>query len=818
MVRKSLDREWKFTPKSLDSFSLAMPIDRVVNLPHDFTIETDVKQDATSGKNTGFFEGGIGSYVKEIEIPEEWREKRILLEFDGAYMCTEVTVNGHQAAFHPYGYTPFHADLAPYVKVGRKNRIVVTTNNSMPDNGRWYSGSGLYRHVDLLTAPMIHLAPWSIFAYSQRIDENSASVMVEITVENHTRKANKKLIKVLIYKDGSNEVAATGSMVMYLAPNDRTTDKVQIVVNNPEIWDIESPKLYIVKAELCNMEEEVLDTDDTLFGIRSISVDRENGFMLNGRTLKLKGGCVHHDNGILGAASFYDSEYRKMKLHKEHGFNAIRCAHNPPSRDMLKACDRLGLLVLNEAFDVWKMKKNNNDYHLFFENWWKIDMELFMTRDRNHPCIIMWSTGNEIMERNGLGEGYKLAKDLADCAHNLDKTRPITNSIPVPFNGLEDEDMIKSMMSLSKLAEENNGSIQNLGNPYSMSIWAERTEAFAASLDVVGYNYMEYRYKEDGENYPSRIICGTESYPNNIDLIWDEVEKYPFVIGDFTWTSYDYIGEAGLGISLYTEPDDPIKIIPFAGPPVNYPWRLSYDADFDLCGIDRPQLHFRKVVWGSDETYITVHHPKNWDKKEHLGNWAWPESYHDWTFDGYEDKQLKVDVLSAADEVELILNGKSMGKAAAGKVNRFKAQFEVKYEPGNITAVSYTNNKEVSRDELVTVGKACDLKVNLETPELRADGQNLLFVTVEVVDKEGRHVPFAEFKAKAKVTGAGTLAAFGTGRPVTDENYTTGEFTSFHGRWQAIIRSGYETGTAELCLSVDGISDIKVEIPVKEET
>lgn len=816
MIRKSLDKEWKFTPTAVDSFSILVPVDRVVNLPHDFTIETDVKQDAASGKATGFFEGGIGSYIKEIDIPKEWKGKRVLMEFDGAYMCTEVLINGHQVAFHPYGYTPFHADLTPYMKVGEKNRITVTTNNSMPDNGRWYTGSGLYRHVDILTAPMIHLAPWSLFAYTQQLDETSASIMVEVSVENHTAAAEKRHVKVAVYREGSKEVAATGSICMYLNPNEKSTGKCQLLIAHPKIWDIDSPNLYTVRAELCNMEGEVSDTDDTLFGIRMISADQENGFRLNGRTLKLKGGCVHHDNGILGAASFYDSEYRKMKLHKSNGFNAIRCAHNPPSRDMLTACDRLGLLVMNEAFDVWRTKNNTNDYHLFFDNFWRMDVELFITRDRNHPCIIMWSTGNEINERNGLSGGYKLAKELADHVRSLDSTRLVTNAIPVPFNGLEDEDMLKSLKSLKQVVDENHGTLQNLGSPYSMSIWGEKTEAFVAPLDVVGYNYLENRYEEDGKNYPNRIICGTESYPKDIDLIWKEVEKFPYVIGDFTWTSYDYIGEAGMGMTLYADPDEPIQIQTFVGPPVNYPWRLSYDADFDLCGVERPQLHFRKIVWGSDETYITAHHPRNWGKIEYSANWAWPESYHDWTFDGYEEKPVKVDVLSAADEVELIINGTSKGKKAAGKENRFKAQFEVEYEPGTIAALSYVNGKEVSRDDLVTVGKASGIRINLETPELKADGQSLLYATIEVVDEEGRRVPFGDFKAKAKVTGVATLAAFGTGRPATEENYTSGEFTSFHGRWQAIIRSGYEEGTAELCISADGFSEVKATIPQRK--
>ncbi len=792
-------------------------------LTHDFTIESEVSPDAPGGKHTGFYKGGIGSYIKNLDIPKEWEGKRVVVEFDGSYMCTEVYLNGNLVTKHPYGYTPFHADLTPYINYGKANRLVVTVNNTAPENGRWYTGSGLYRHVDLLTAPKIHLAPWSIFAYTERVDGRDAFVTAEVTVENHTSKDSKQFVKVTIHKEDSDEIAATGYIVVHVPAAGKASGRVSMVIEDAHIWDIDSPNLYTVKAELYTKEEKeeesiiITDTDQTLFGIRTISVDRKNGFMLNGRSLKLKGGCVHHDNGILGAASFYDSEYRKMKLHKDHGYNAIRCAHNPPSRDMLEACDRLGLLVMNEAFDVWEYQKNINDYHLYFNEWWKKDMELFMTRDRNHPSIIMWSTGNEIVERNGLSRGNELAARLADFARSLDHTRPITNGLCTPFNGLADEDMLKSLMSLKQVAEESGGTLQNLGNPYSNSKWAKWTEAFAAPLDVVGYNYMEYRYEDDGKAYPNRIICGTESYPENIDIIWDEVEKHSFVIGDFTWTSYDYIGEAGLGNTVYTDPEEDLLSNPFQGPQPEYPWRLAFDADFDLCGEERIQLQFRKIVWGSNETYIGVHNPANWGKKEHKGRWGWTESYNEWTFDGYEGKPTNVDVFSGADEVELFVNGKSLGKKPAGKLNRFKATFQVTYEPGSLLAVSYKEGVEVSRQELQTVGKAAGLKVTLEKSNLQANGQGLAYALVEIVDKEGRRVPFGDYKVKAEVSGAGTLAALGTGRPITEENYTSGEFTSYLGRLQAIVRAGYEAGEAELKVSAEGLGQASATVSIKGE-
>jgi beta-galactosidase len=787
----------------------------MVNLPHDFTIGNDVKQDADSGSSAGYYEGSIGCYTQYLDIPADWQGRRILLEIDGAYMNSEVRLNGNLVTVHPYGYTPFHADLTPFVKYGMKNRLVVVTNNCAPKTGRWYTGSGLYRHVDLLTAPKVHLAPWSIFAHTDRVENGPAYITMEVTAENHTDTARTERVEVRLSREGRKETAVSGGIIIHIPAMARQTGKVLLVADNAAIWDIDNPEFYTITAIL----GENNDIDTALFGIRTITVDVKNGLMLNGRTVKIKGGCVHHDNGILGAASFYDSEYRKMELHKRNGFNGIRCAHNPPSRDMLEACDRLGLLVLDEAFDMWRMSNNQNDYHIFFDAWWKRDMELFMRRDRNHPSIFMWSIGNEIQERNGLSHGYELAAELANYARSLDPTRPITSAIPTTFNGLDDDDMKKMMLSLQEAAEKNDSisGLQNLESPFSDTIWGSKTEAFAAPLDVVGYNYLDKRYEEDGKAYPSRVICGTESYPKNIDRAWEKIEKLPYVIGDFTWTSHDYIGEAGIGQTVYLNDEELKKYDPMHPYPVYYPWRIAYCGDFDLCGFDRPQLHYRKIVWGSDETYLAAHLPAHIDKYEILSRWSWSEVYPEWSFEGYEGKPIKVDVYSAAEEVELYLNGKSLGKKATGKVNRYKAQFDLCYEPGTLRAVSLSGSREISFSEIHTAGKAAGIRITAEKKMLQADGQSLCFALVEIVDKGGQRVPFDDRKAKARVSGSGTLAAFGNGRPVTEENYTKGEFTSYLGRYLAIVRSGYEEGEVKLRIHIDDLDDAEVIIKIQKE-
>lgn len=756
----------------------------------------------------------MGTYTKILDVPEEFSDKRVLVEFDGVYMNATVELNGHLVKKHHYGYTPFHADLTPYIKPGKKNRLSVIVNNAAQPNSRWYSGSGIYRHVDLLYAPKIHIAPWGIYAYTSHIVKGTAFVTVEITVENHTAESANLWVDIIIEKEACETEAGFGRVKVHIPAGQKSIGRATIPVENAEIWDIASPNLYKITAQLTD-KNTVIDTDSTIFGIRTITVDSKNGFMLNGRTVKLKGGCVHHDNGILGAASFRDSEYRKMKLHKDNGYNAIRCAHNPPSRDMLDACNRLGLLVINEAFDVWTMGKSTHDYSLYFEENWEADMQAFILRDRNHPCIIMWSTGNEIIERGGISNGYVWAANLANKVRELDPTRPIINSLCSFFNGLEDEDMTRFYEELLKESQNNpGGGLQNLDNEFGKKIWIDYTEAFAASLDVVGYNYLNYHYEDAIIRFPNRVICGTESKPMEMDEYWHDVERFPHVIGDFAWTSYDYMGEAGLGKALYVEPEEMADV--YRKLHISeYPWRLAYTGDFDLCGFPRPQLAYRRIVWGSNETFIASHNPKNYGKIEVLGRWGWPECENAWSWIGYEGKLVRVDVYSAAEEVELILNGKSLGKKPAGKENRYIARFDLTFEPGILEAISYVDGRKVSSDLVRTAGAPAGIRIVLDRKELIADGQSLCFAVVEIIDAEGNLVPTAEMKSAAKVEGAATLAAFGTGNPKTTENYTKGQFTSYKGRLLAILRAGYEPGMSELTVNVEGLETVSVKIPVK---
>ena len=821
MKRMNIDRGWYLDTKQsgFNDFTNVRNM-RQVDLPYDLMLESEVSPDVEGGRASGYYKGGLAYYTKFITIPEELKDQRILVEIDGSYMNTEVYCDGNFVKRHPYGYTPFHADITPYVKFGRETRLQVIVNNPFSFTSRWYTGTGIYRHVDILTAPYVHLSPWPIFAHTDRVDGGTAYITVEVTAENHTAKPGVWHIDVELCTEDEGTVAATGRMAVQIPAMGKRTGRVGIVVEDARLWDIDHPNLYRVKAVLREFSEtrddaQVIDAAETLFGIRTISVDTKNGFMLNGRPLKLKGGCVHHTNGILGATSLYDCEYRRVKLHKDNGFNAIRCAHNPPSRDFLEACDRLGIMVIDEAFDMFRMSGNPNDYHAYFETHWKYDLEQFITRDRNHPCIIMWSALNEVQERFGLSDGYSVCADIADYIRKLDSTRPVTGAVCIPFNGLADDDaakLYKSWEEMDELKKQGNATLQNAYVPFGDKIWGSRTEPFVAPLDVVGYNYLDYRYKSDHELYPNRIIVGTESFPKDIAATWKRVEECPHVIGDFTWTSMDYIGEAGIGMTVYVPQTDSTSKLP----PAEFPWRTAHCGDLDLCGHGRAQLYLRRIVWGSDETYIFVHNPANYDKKEIMSQWGFPDGASEWTWRGYEGAPARVDVYSAGHEVELIINGSSCGRKPAGKENGFIASFDVKYEPGTIKAISYDSKRNViSEYELVTAGEPVKLVIEAERSEAPADGQSLVYADVIVVDSEGRRVPFDDRLIKAEVTGAGRLLAFGSARPITAENYTKGEFTSYLGRCQAIIRTGYEPGKVVLRVSADGLGEAVAEFIVK---
>ncbi len=816
MKKLELDKEWMFRRGYLDSITmLENTPGTLVNLPHDGMIGTPVSADAPAGVDMGYFTGGVSCYTKYVYFPKEWESECVGLLFDGAMMNATVEINGSKTALWHNGYAPFYCDLTDYVTFGEENRITVHVNTSMQPNSRWYTGSGLYRGVKLLHGPRVHIVPDGIYAYTKEVADGYAFIEALVEVENAGLGNRMAEITVDLISDATGETVTETKRVIQVCSGAIETARMAFNLENPMLWDTEHPNLYRIKATVKDIgayrthfvgeENGTTDETEVLFGIRTVTADSVRGLRINGKSVKLKGGCLHHDNGLLGTVTLPKIEERKIKKLKEVGFNAIRTSHNPPSAALIEACDRIGMYVFDEAFDAWSMGKRGGDYNQFFEADWERDLTAFVKRDRTHPSVIMWSTGNEIPERGGLGGGYTRATRLAQTIRSLDGTRPVSNGICSFWSGLDDE-----------LAKGQNQA-QNASDGLNTNLWEKATEPFTNGMDVVGYNYMEDLYERDHEMFPERVILGSENFPKEIGFRWPLVEKLPYVIGDFTWTAWDYLGEAGIGKAVYFDKDDPNApkhpwdIMPQGTSP--YPWRTANDADFDINGTMLPQGAYRSIVWGSDKTHLYSMHPDTFDKTELISMWGFPGVISCWNYNGYEGKPVELVVISGAEEVEILVNGTSIGrkKVLTERPLPNSVRFETVYQPGSVVAISYRDGKEISRDTLKTTGEPAEVRLIPESTEALADGHDLIYVEVEIVDKDGCVVPDAQVPLKAQVSGEGTLAGFGSANPITEEDYTDSLAVTYRGRAMAIIRSGYDAGSCRLTVDAEGIGRAESE-------
>jgi beta-galactosidase len=504
-----------------------------------------------------------------------------------------------------------------------------------------------------------------------------------------------------------------------------------------------------------------------VFGIRSIRFDADKGFFLNDRNLKLKGGCVHANNGPLGAAAFDRAEERRVELLKASGFNAIRCAHNPPSPAFLDACDRLGMMVIDEAFDAWTLPHApvTDDYHLFFKDWWQRDLDSMIRRDRNHPSIILWGIGNQIID-SSLDSGARTARQLAACTRALDPTRPVMSNVLQRSRDWRDSD------------------------------------PFFAALDVCGYSYARANYDEDHKRLPDRIMFSSEINPGSSFENWMAVLDRDFVCGNFEWTAFDYMGEAGTG--WFGNRHSASEL---------FPWNLAYCGDLDICGFKRPRSYYRDVLWSEgNQLSAFVHCPVPSFEGSGNSHWGWDDVIASWTWPGCEGKSLQVDVYSSCDRVQLTLNGKDLGTKPTSRETQFKAAWQVPYESGVLTAIGYTNNTEAARWELRTAGPPVGLRLTADRTALKADGQDLCYVTVEVVDANGVRDPHAEKLVRFSVEGAGTLAAVGNSKPTSLESFQQPQRTTYDGRCLAILKSKRTSGAIKLTARADGLGESSVEI------
>ncbi|WP_167855346.1 glycoside hydrolase family 2 TIM barrel-domain containing protein [Hymenobacter wooponensis] len=717
---------------------------RLLDLPHDWSIEdvpgtnSPFNKDAVSQANGGFTTGGTGWYRKTFRLPRAHKGQRVQVQFDGVYMNAEVWLNGQLLGTHPYGYTSFWYDITDKVQPEADNVLAVQVRNEGL-NSRWYSGSGIYRHVWLTVQEPVHVGQWGTYITTPQITPEAAQVQAETQLFNESSEVAPLRLITRLRSPAGREVARTEAS-QTLAAGASATLAQTLTVKAPERWSVDKPAIYMAITEVYQRDQ-LVDRVEAPFGIRSISFDAQTGFQLNGQPLKLRGGCIHHDNGPLGARAYDRAEERKIELLKASGFNAIRCSHNPPSPALLAACDRLGMLVIDEAFDMWREAKNPYDYHLYFDQWWQQDVANMVRRDRNHPSIILWSIGNEIPER-GTPAGAATARQLVSYLRTLDATRPIT------------------------------AGVNDLGPDKDL---------YFAELDVSGYNYAAGGdhhkpdiYAQDHARLPKRVMFGSESYPLEAFGSWMAVLDHPYVVGDFVWTAFDYIGEASIGWLGYWQYQH------------FYPWNLAYCGDLDICGWKRPQSYYRDALWKPNQVSLFVKPPAPSfplnPNKEEWSKWEWHDVVADWTWPVQENHPLTVEVYSSCEQVELLLNGRSLGLKPTNRASQFTATFTVPYQPGELKAIGRNGRKQVSTATLRTAAQPMRLALTADRKTLTANNQDLSYITVELLDAQGTRHPKAENALKFEVTGPGVVVGVGNAKPNSLESYQQPQRNAWQGR------------------------------------
>lgn len=819
MIKENFNRDWivKKTAASMTESVLGnadVPKEIKVTLPHDAMIFEKRSISSPAGGACGFYSGGDYEYTKKLYVCENEADQTFILEFEGIYNRGYIYVNGALAGSVNYGYTGLFVDITPYLYFGKENVITVKAINSDVPNSRWYTGSGIYRPVFLYKGGIVRIDANGLRISAPEVSAEIAAVKVETKIQYDAKVRKRVFVKTeIIAPDGSVSAKETSQVSLF-----EQTDTVQmqrIYVKTPQLWSVEYPNLYHCKVTVCD-EDKVLDTAESTFGIRKLELNPSDGLKVNGEKVLLRGGCIHHDNGPVGAATFDRAEERRIELLKAAGFNSVRISHNSSSKALLDACDRLGMLVMEESYDTWVLAKSQFDSSLVFTENWERDLEDIVRKDFNHPSVFMYSIGNEIMDL-GTMDGAKWGRKLADKVRELDSTRYVTNAINSMVTLMDNLPAVVSdlgLVSAEQFAQagEKEGGINEImtalfGQMNYLSthpdVEKKLSEAYS-TLDLIGLNYMRDSY-EQMENYPNRVFYGSETLPPDIDLNWKRVKNMPACIGDYTWTAWDYIGETGVGIVTY---DDKLSFTK------QYPAYLAYCGDLDITGYRRPISYWREIVFGlRREPYIAVQLPEHYGQKAMCTPWSRPTCVSSWTWRGYEGKNCLTEVYSDAPEVELFVNGKSAGKLPAGEENRFCAVFDTIYEPGEVKAVAYYADGTKKEYGIKTAEEEVVLTVVPDKCEMKED--DLSYVTIELTDRNKVVQTSEARKVRLTVEGAGSLQGFGSGNPVSEENFFDTERTTYYGRAIAVIRAGTETGSIKLIAEAEGIETVTVEMQVK---
>jgi beta-galactosidase len=790
------DSDWKFFRGKVDGAEKPDFNDKTwrnIDLPHDWSIEDlsvpdnplssagkshitsgPFDSEAICGNSSGFTIGGTGWYRKHFRLPKNIANKVVTIQFDGVYMNSDVWVNGHHLGNHPYGYTAFGYDLSEYLNFGDAENVIAVEVKNEGCNSRWYSGSGIYRHVYLETADKLHMAHLGTFITTTCADSLNARIEVKTTINNYTPQ-NADITLICSILNSNSEKISEKKLFTQIFKKVPSIITVPFDISKPELWSPGSPVMYKVVCEIVK-EGQVIDSTVTAFGIRTLRFDSEKGFFLNGKHLKLAGGAMHADNGPLGAIANDRAEERRVELMKTAGFNAIRCAHNPPSSVFLDACDRLGMLVIVEAFDVWTKGWCDDDYHVYFNEWWRNDITNMVIRDRNHPSIFAWGIGNQIRE-NRDSIGVALAYQIAGLVRSLDPSRAIAADVALTGkdwrNGSPDE-------------------------------WRKCDPLFAA-LDICGYSYQSSQYENDHLRLPNRSMFSIEIDPRHSFNNWMRAMDYDYVLGNFEWTAMDYLGEVASGWFGFSEK-----------PKGLFPWNNSYTGDIDLCGLKKPRSYYRDILFNNNNKLsVFVNNPVS--SFEGGGNslWGWDDVKQSWTWPGYEGKELTIVAYSACDSVQLILNNKVIGSKIASRQTEFKTTWQVPYEPGTLKTIGYTKGIKTAESKLNTAKEPAKIQLTADRTNIKADGQDLSYITVEITDKNGILNPQFNNLITFSIEGEGKIVAVGNSNPKSVESFQQPYRKAYEGKCLVIVQANKKAGQIILHASGKRLSSDKIIIDTK---
>lgn len=803
-VTQNFNSDWRFSLKADASASEAQFNDsqwRVLNLPHDWAIEGDFDQRNPSGTGGGALPGGTGWYRKSFTIDSADKGNVFSIEFDGVYMNSSVYVNGHLLGIRPYGYISFSYDITPYIKWGEENIVSVKVDNSDQPNSRWYSGCGIYRNVRLVKTAPVHVAQWGTYVTADIDRSNTAQVSIETTVLNASGKSSAVTLRTTLLDAKGKAVAETEKSINVA---ERTKAEQSISLQNAHLWSLDDPYLYTVKTEILQ-DGKVIDTYNTQTGLRTIKFDAETGFYLNGKHVVINGVCNHHDLGCLGSAINVRALERQLEILKAMGCNGIRCSHNPPAPELLELCDKMGFVVMDEAFDMWRRRKTEKDYARFFDEWFEKDLTDLVVRDRNHPSIVIWSIGNEVLEQWSDAKADTLSLEQANlilnAGHSADQLAQEGDQLSV--NSLITIRLADIVKSLDKTRPITAGCNEpSPGNHLFRS----------GALDIIGYNYHNENVASVPRNFPGKPFIITESIsglmtrgfyqmPSSQQFVWPErwdkpfyndtyacssydnchvpwgtyhednmltLRKYPYVSGQFIWTGFDYIGEPT---------------------PYGWPARSSYFGIVDLAGFPKDVYYLYQSEW-TDTPVLHLFPHWNWEPGQEIDMWCYYNN---------------------ADEVELFINGKSQG-VRSKDAEHLHVVWNVTFEPGTVKVVARKGGKQVAQQEIRTAGEPAQIRLTADRRKIKADGTDLSYITVEILDKNGNLCPNAENLVNFQINGQAFIAGVDNGSPISLERFKDNKRKAFYGKCLVVLQNNGKKGKAKITATSDGLKTATLKI------